>query len=173
MLLLTDHVDGFWVNVVFDYKDKEMKSITRSDINLNNNEENISTKDSENNKSFEKLLNHIKEIFGSKIKEVKLSKKLTESPACITVPEGSMDIKMERFLMDQKQLAGPSPKIFEINPQHQVIINLANKATFDEDDNMLIKLLYNQACIIEGETITDIADFAKSINSVLKKAYLK
>ncbi|MBN8827766.1 MAG: molecular chaperone HtpG [Sphingobacteriia bacterium] len=174
VLLFNDHVDEFWVNVVQEYKEKEIKSITRSEIDLeNNNLSEEAKKDEEDTKErFTKLTNHIKSLLGDSIKEVKLSKKLTESPTCLSVPEGAMDIRMERFLLEQKQLNSGSAKIFEINPKHDIINYLANKESFGPEDDMLIKILFDQACIVEGEPVNDASEFANFVTNVLKKAYL-
>ncbi|AZL15306.1 molecular chaperone HtpG [Rickettsiales endosymbiont of Stachyamoeba lipophora] len=174
VILLADHVDSFWVNVVNDYKEKEFKSITRENIDLNKSNEDSqeNTKDLLKEEGYSKLIELIKQELGERVKEVKLSKKLTNSPVCITVPEGGMDIKMERFLIEQKQLVMAAPKIFEINPDHPIVAKLANKADFNEDDKMVVRLLYNQACIVEGEMIQDVNEFAAAINSILLKAQI-
>jgi len=162
VLLLSDQVDNFWISVVNDYKDKEFKSVTRADIELEQDEEIKENLDS--------LTDFIRDTLSDNIKEVRLSSKLTESPVCLAIPEGGMDIKMERFLLEQNQLKVPSLKILEINPKHKIIQDLASKIGNDnlkEENQDLVHLLYDQACVIEGEPLLDPAGFAKRLNKFL------
>lgn len=176
VLLFTDNVDDFWVNVTREYKGKEIMSVTRSDLDLdtinNQQEDKTTNKEEFKDKDFTKLIELVKNILGNKIKDVKISTRLTESPVCLAVSEGSMDIRMERFLIEQKQLKEGSPKILEINPKNAIIQYLNNKlddATYRDDLTEIINVLYDQACIIEGEPVKDVTDFAKRINNVLQK----
>lgn len=180
VVLMTDTVDDFWVNVVPEYKEKELKSVTRSDIDLDgdNTKEQEEAKDdaseTTDSDTINTLVAKIKLTLGDKIADVQVSKKLTESPVCLAVKDGAMDIRMERFLIDQKQLHSASAKILEINAKHPVITKLAadleNSADAECEDT--IHLLYDQACIVEGQTITDPSAFSQRLSSVLKKALL-
>ena len=86
-----------------------------------------------------------------------------------------MDIRMERYLIEQKQLAGASAKILEINPSHKIVIKIANEVaqkSKDEENKQLVHLLYDQACIIEGEPVADAGAFSKRLNLLLEKVDL-
>jgi molecular chaperone HtpG len=176
VLLFTDTVDDFWVNVNGRYKNAELKSVTRSDIDLSNSNES-SEKDSEssaNESQHKEITSYFKEALGSLVKDVKISKKLATSPACLAVGEGAMDIRMERYLIEQKQLSGASAKILEINPNHKTIIKIAEDIKNDsnhEENKQLVQLLYDQACIIEGEPVSDVGAFSKRLNNILEKMY--
>ncbi len=176
VLLFTDTVDDFWVNVNGRYKDVEIKSVTRSDIDLNDKKDDKTSKDSKKeSSSFESLIKYFKDTLGSLVKDVKISKKLTSSPACLVVADGSMDIRMERYLIEQKQLAGASAKILEINPDHKIVAKINNeigKKDKDEENKELAHLLYDQACIIEGEPVADAGSFSKRLNILLEKVDL-
>ena len=123
-----------------------------------------------------KLTDYFKLILGDLVKEVKISRKLTSSPACLAVGSGSMDIRMERFLIEQKQLAAASAKILELNPKHKIIEKINNdlngKGQSLAEDEQLIKLIFDQACIIEGEPVPDAAAFSRRLDSFLAKAML-
>jgi molecular chaperone HtpG len=177
VLLFTDNVDDFWVNIAGQYKELEIKSVTRASIDLDRDAE---AKENEGDKTkdvtdshHEGIINYFKKVLGEKVKDVKISKKLTSSPVCLAVSEGSMDIRMERFLIEQKQLASTTAKILEINPNHNIIkkiennINDSNNSKYNEE---LVNILYDQACIIEGEPIIDASLFSKRLNSLLAKA---
>ncbi len=172
VLLLVDHVDNFWTNVVTSYKNIKLRSITRSDIDLekfateesSDDQPEVSYQDGDD--KLQALVEYIKKVLGDKISEVKISKKLKGSPVCLAVKEGGMDIRMERFMVEQKQLQAKSAKILEINTQHPVIRKLIDDGEGD-DSSDIIQLLFDQACIIEGEEIEDPRSFADRLNKVL------
>ncbi len=177
VLLFTDTVDDFWVNVNGNYKEAEIKSVTRSDIDLNNATDVKEDKDANKpvEKGHEALVKYFKESLGTLVKEVKISKKLASTPACLAVADGSMDIRMERYLIEQKQLLGASAKILEINPNHHIIKKISleiDDKNKDEENKELIHLLYDQACIIEGEPVYDVSAFSKRLNSLFEKLAL-
>lgn len=162
VLLFTDSVDDFWVNIASNYKEYEIKSVTRSDI-VDSSDEEQKEESSEN----VAVLEFFKSTLGNLVKDVKFSKKLTESPVCLAVAEDGMDMRMERFLIEQKQLHQASAKILEINPKHSIILKIQNNISSDESVD-LVKLLFDQACIIEGEPISDPAGFCKRMNSLIQ-----
>lgn len=164
VLLFTDSVDDFWVNIAGKYKDYDFKSVTRVDVDLNNDKELEKLSD-----SHQKLLDFFKDILGSSVKDVRLSKKLTESPVCLAVAEGAMDMRMERFLLEQKQIKAGTAKILEINANHKIITHI-EKNIGKDDVAELVKLLFDQACIIEGEAVIDAALFSKRMNKLIEGA---
>jgi len=177
VLLFTDTVDDFWVNVNGRYKEVEIKSVTRSDIDLDNKNRTEKDKDTkkDDKADHKALVDYFKNSLGTLVKDVKISKKLTSSPACLAVSDGSMDIRMERYLIEQKQLAGASAKILEINPNHKVVMKIGSevaKEIKDEENRQLVHLLYDQACIIEGEPVSDAGAFSKRLNILLEKVEL-
>lgn len=172
VLLLNDHVDDFWVNVVQDYKGKQLKSVTRSDINLENIKIEKSSDKSEeipasSQEVMEKLCKRIKDILGKSVSEVRITQKLGQSAVCLATKDGTMDFRLERFLIEQKQLAVASAKILEINPHHPIIKHLAEKQEADIGD--AVWLLFDQARILEGEEITDPAAFTHRLQSFVEK----
>jgi len=172
VILLTDSVDDFWVNVNNEYKGTEIVPITRAGLDLDNNSESKSEEeDKEENKTpeLEETVNYFKEILGGKVFDVAVSKKLSDSPVCLTTQEGGMDMRMERFLVSQKQLVTSSPKVLEINPDHS-IIKFIRDNTGSEKAQILVELLFDEACIVEGEIINDPSAFSKRFNSFLEKA---
>lgn len=189
VLYLCDTIDDFWVTATNKYKDHQLKSITRTDIdldNLNITEEvqsDIEFDDDKKEKEEKEKLKNITEsnyedliklfkttLEGCNIKEVKISKKLTTSPVCLVADERGMDIKLERFLLEQKQIVAPMPKILEINPSHPLLKmiqeNIADKDKFLELQEV-IKTLFDEACILEGEPVSNPADFATRLNKFM------
>lgn len=170
VLLFSDSVDDFWVNVVSKYKDYEFTSATRSNIDVDHltDDEKASQKDEQ----YDRLINYFKGVLGANVKDIKISKKLTSSPVCLAVDKGNMDIRMEKFLIEQKQLKKGNAKILEINPNHHIVsrINQAiQNSTVNNDHANLVNLLFDQACIIDGEPLKDVYDFVKRFNNIIEK----
>ena len=176
VLLLIDPVDDFWVNVLHEHKGYELKSVTRTNINLDDEEgqkDVNSTKDNEDNNisdtlNFEEIISFFKETLKTAVADVKKSNKLTKSPVCLAVQEGAMDMRMEKFLIEQKQISSSSTKVLEINAQHPIIkyiydnINI-NKSLAED----LVWILFDQANIIEGQPIKDAVLFSNKINDLI------
>jgi molecular chaperone HtpG len=179
VLLFADHVDDFWVSVVHEFKGKKLKSITRSNIDLDKfgasdakptSEE--ATGEAPDAEKMAALVSLLKQTFGEDIKDVRTTSKLTGSPACLAVDEHDMDMRMERFLVEHRQLPRRSAKILEINPSHPLIRAMAARigegsATADVEDAAF--LLLDQAKIVEGETISDPAAFARRLSRFMEK----
>ena len=173
VLLFVDTVDDFWVSVVNSYKEKEMKSVTRSGIELDK----ILQPKSENEAPQEltdqnqALVDFFKKTLASLVMDVKISGKLVDSPVCLTIAEGAMDIRMERYLKDQKQLGKTSAKILEINSEHP-IINKIKQEMSKADSNLaeeLVHILFDQACIMEGEPVASLSDFSRRVTALLTR----
>ena len=175
VILFTDTVDDFWVNVVNSYKDKELKSATRSNIDLDKLLKPKTEDGVEENKDLSEyeqtIIDYFKKILANLIQDVKISGKLVDSPVCLSVAEGAMDIRMERYLKEQKQINTGFTKILEINIHHPIIekIDAALKNNDQTLAEELVLVLYDQACIVEGEQLTSIAAFSKRINNLLSK----
>ncbi len=177
VLLFVDPVDDFWTSVVHEYKDQKFKSVTRADVDL---DKFSPRKKDEENKSDEKkseentdsILQYFTKVLGNSVKSVKISKKLTDSPVCLAIDEGAMDLRMERFLREQKQLNYRTPKVLEINTKHPVIKNIMKSYAENGENQTLedmVHLLFYQACIVEGEEMDNANLFAKRLNNLLDK----
>jgi len=168
VLLLSDHVDDFWLTLVQEYKGKHFKSVTRADIALPPAEES----QAEEAPSADALVARFKQVLDGQVSDVRVTTKLIESPACLAVAEGAMDIRLERFLVEQKQLPGAQPKILELNPAHPILKALSAKlddADAAEEIADVAWLLLDQARILEGEEVADPAAFARRLNEAVQK----
>ena len=141
VLILDDPVDSFWTSSTPSYQEKSFKSVTRGmdDLNKIDGEK----KDDKNEKSVEPLINLLKEKLIEKVKDVRVSSRLTDSPVCLVSDEGAMDPQLEKILQQHNQLnQGLSLKVMEINPQHKLIKKLAkmskDKASISEVENISI-----------------------------------
>lgn len=177
VLILCDPVDDFWVNVVQNYKNVDFMSVSSSDIDLNEIEKITDEQKSEEEEKCDEdtiklFLEYIKEILGTSVADVRVSKKLCGSPVCLTTKEGAMNLRMERILKEQKQFAGMygSSKIMEINLNHKIIKNLLSQYRESGKDAKIsdvITILFAEACIVEGEEIVNKNEFIEKINSLL------
>ena len=165
VLILDDPVDSFWTSSTPSYQEKSFKSVTRGmdDLNKIDGEK----KDDKNEKSVEPLINLLKEKLKEKVKDVRVSSRLTDSPVCLVSDEGAMDPQLEKILQQHNQLnQGLSLKVMEINPQHKLIKKLAkmskDKASINEVENISI-LLYEQSKILDGEKPSDPVEFSKKL----------
>lgn len=182
VLLMSDPVDEFWLPAVENYQDKPFKSVTRGDIDLGD----VKTDDADKDKkkkadkkgsaAMDDLIVALKVALGDAVKDVRVSERLTDSPVCLISGDGDMDIHLERMLKQHKQLADGTPRILEINPDHPLIMKLAKAAKGDKgaDDAMAdaALLLLDQARIVEGETVSDPAAFAKRLSAVMERGLI-
>lgn len=165
VLLLDDEIDEFVMPMLGKYKDFEFKAINRAGNIDELAPETDKTK--EQTEDFKPLLERIKTALGESVKDVRLSKTLTESPACIVYDENDPNMQMQRMMkaMGQANLPKVAP-ILEVNPNHTILQKLK-----DETDADLIgeyaKVLLGQSQLVEGEAVSDPAAFVKSLNHLL------
>ena len=163
ILYFTDEIDEFAIKVLLNYKDKEFKNISSSDLD-------IKTEDIETNKEENKdLFTFMKESLDGKVKEVRVSKRLKTHPVCLAT-DGEVSIEMEKVLNAMPDTPSDihAEKILEINTNHQMFEKL--KDAYDNDKEKLKKLssvLYNQALLIEGLTIEDPVKYANDIYELI------
>ncbi len=171
VLIFTDPVDEFWLPNIPEYKDCKFKSITKGNININ--DKNTTDKNKDKNDSLNKLIAYMKTYYGDKVKEVKVSNRLTNSPICFVADENEMDIHLENLLKKHKHLDKVTTKVLEINPDHKIIkylssLDFSNKDKTKSTSN-IFDMLLDQAKIIEGIPLDNSKAFCDSINNLLIK----
>jgi molecular chaperone HtpG len=167
VLIMADDIDDIVIPGLGKYKDFDLKAVNRagSDDELGVNKEEAEKKE----KEFKPVVDKIKEALGDKVKEVKLSKRLTDTPSCIVVDENDPSFQMERMMkaMGQGDMAEVKP-ILEINGDHAIVQKIK-----DSDDKDLIAdvavVLLDQALLVAGEELKDPADFVNRMNKLLTK----
>lgn len=182
VLLLHDHVDDFWVTVVQNFKGKGFKSVLNAGSELEKltgsktqEEKAEQTNEPKADKdAIAELVAAMKTVFGEEVQDIRTTAKLTESPVCLAVEEGMMSMRMERFLVEHKQLPGASARIMEINPEHPIIVSLANTVKNGgkpQDIEDTARLLLDQARIVEGEELSDPSAFTRRINALIARNF--
>ena len=169
VLIMPDEIDDIVIPSVGKYKDWELKAANRagSDEELSTDEEKKEAKQKE--KDFKPIVEKIKTALGDAVKEVRLSKRLADSPSCIVVDENDPSLQMERMMRAMgQQLRGEVKPILEINAEHPILQRLK-----DTDDEAFIAdtafVLLDQALLLEGSTLKDTADFVKRLNKLLAR----
>jgi molecular chaperone HtpG len=167
VLILTDTVDDFWVTVATDYKGKEIKNIASSDEKT---DELLSKSASveEDTEEGRRAIEIFKNSLSGLVKEVKISHKLDESPVMLVAGSGGMSIRMEKYLIEQKQLHASSKKILEINLKHEIVQDILSKGETDETKEIIFNL-FDLSCIASGEALRSNSDFTKRMFSHLLK----
>lgn len=177
VLLLSDSVDEFWLQHITEFEGKSFKSITRGsdDLDKIDDADKDEKKDEPEAKELDKLIELIKTELGDAIKDVRPSKRLTDSPVCLIADDGDMDVTLERMLKRAGQLQHSTPRVLELNPTHQIILKLAERASNDDNaQDALLKdaahLLLDQARISEGEAPSDALEFSRRLTAVMSIA---
>ena len=179
VLLMTDPVDEFWMQAVTEFEGKAFASATRGISDLDkvapksDSEKAEETPDDDaRNQEFASLITKVKATLGEDVKEVRLSKTLTDSPVCLVADEEGMDIQMERLMKAHNKDFAGSPRILEINPDHKLIKGMASQIEANGDPALLddaAKMLLDQAQILEGRPPASLTEFAKRMTRLMER----
>jgi len=161
VLLLSDRVDEWLVGNFGEHQGLEFKSITKGDLEDLDSEEDKAEKEKVA-KDFDKVIEKAQSILSAKVKAVKVSSRLSESPSCLVADENEMGSNMERIMKSLGQDVPETKPILEINPNHPLVKKL--KDSVDED---LVEVLFDQAVLSEGGQISEPAEFVKRINKLM------
>ncbi len=166
VLLLTDRVDEWLVSNLFDFDGKSLTSVARGDIDLEGSKESDDNEEKKDEKESAPVLERIKGVLGEKVKEVRASSRLVDSPACLVADENDMSQNLARILKQMGQDAPVSPPILEVNLDHLLVKRVA-----DEEDETafadLAFILFDQALLAEGGRLEDPGSFVKRLNQLL------
>ena len=167
VLILDDEIDEIIITGVPKYDDKELKSVNRSGASDDFDED--ADKEKKDEKSLKPVLKKMKKLLGDKVKDVKVSSRLNDSPSCIVADENDPTAQMQEMMRSMGQMDMPEIKpILEINPNHDIVSKLKDKTRQKSFDNIAY-LLYEQALIQEGVKLEDPSGFVKRLNNVIKE----
>ena len=163
VLILDDEIDEIIITGVPKYDEKELKSVNRSGATDDFSDDS----DKEAEKTIKPVLKKIKKILGGKVKDVKVSSRLSDSPSCIVADENDPTAQMQEMMRSMGQMDVPEIKpILEINPKHDIVLKLKEKTRQKSFDDIAY-LLYEQALIQEGVKLEDPAGFVERLNGVI------
>lgn len=174
VLLLTDPVDEVWVDAVYEFDGKRLQSIAKGQVDLDTADENKATKSEreQQRKDFAALLAWMATKLDDGVKEVRLSARLTTSPACIVADANDATPTLARMYRAMGQDLPPTKRILELNPTHPLVTGLRQAHEERQDDEGLaetVELLFGTAVLAEGGELTDPARFARLLADRLER----
>ena len=165
VLLLTDRVDEWMLSFLEDFEGKELASVAKGDLDLGQLEDEAEKKQhQETEDQYKDLVGKMQTALADKAKEVRITFRLTDSPACLVADEHELSGNLLRMLKAAGQNAPDAKPILEINPDHPLVQRLKyEEAKFDDWSN----ILFDQALLAEGGNLSDPAGFVKRLNEML------
>lgn len=165
VLLLAERVDEWLVANLSEYAGKTLQSVAKGSLDLGNLEDETEKKEQEKEADdYKELISKMKEVLGERIKDVRITFRLTESPACLVVDTYDMSGNLERLLKSAGQKVPATKPILEINPHHPMVQRLKyEEAKFADWSN----ILFDQALLAEGGQLEDPAGFVRRLNDLL------
>ncbi|HEX9390297.1 MAG TPA: molecular chaperone HtpG [Usitatibacteraceae bacterium] len=167
VLLLTEPVDEWWLGSFEEFDGKKLVSVAKGDLDLGALADEAEKKAQEQTaEELKPLIEKIQASLGDRVKEVRVTYRLTDSPACLVVDENELSGNLERMLKAAGQQVNASKPILEINPTHPMLEKL--KAGVAENEfNDWSHLLFEQSLLAEGGQLEDPAGFVKRLNALI------
>ena len=167
VLLLTDRVDEWMLSFLQDFEGKELVSVAKGGLDLGKLEDEAEKKEhQETETSYQDLVGKMKEALADKAKDVRVTFRLTDSPACLVADENELSGNLLRMLKAAGQNAPDSKPILEINPNHPLVTRLKYQDAGSQFNDWA-HILFDQAMLAEGGSLSDPATFVKRLNEML------
>ncbi|MEJ5896443.1 molecular chaperone HtpG [Aquabacterium sp. G14] len=167
VLLLTDRVDEWLLSHLYDFDGKPLQNVTKGAVDLGKlQDEEEKKKAEEAATAFKPVLERLKTALGDRAKDVRVTTRLVDSPACLVTESGDMSAHLARLLKQAGQAAPEVKPILEVNPEHALVKKLDTSAHFDD----LAHILFDQALLAEGGQLEDPAAYVRRVNSLLLNA---
>ncbi len=172
VLLLTEPVDGFVFESLRTFDGKDLVSALHADLDLEESEDEKKAHE-EAESSVKPLLERAERFLGERVSGVKASHRLTDSPACLVLGEGSLPAHLERMLREAGQPVPPQERILEVNPSHPLVkalLALDAKEPGSDRVRDFIEVLHDQAALQQGAALEDPNAFARRVTDLLTRA---
>ena len=167
VLILTDRIDEWLMSHLMEFEDKKFQDVAKGTLDLGDLEDPQEKAANEAvEKQFVDLLARIQTVLGEKVETVRITHRLTESPACLVVNEDEMGMQMRRILESAGQAVPENKRTFELNPTHPLVEKL-NAETDDDRFNDLTLVLYDQAMLAEGSHLEEPTSYVSRLNKLL------
>ncbi len=168
VLLLHDRIDEWLMGHLREFDDKQFQDVARGSLDLGDLEDKEEKEEHEKvEKDLADLIKRLSDTLGDDVEEVRITHRLTDSPACLVVNEDDMGIQMRRILeASGQQIPGSQKRIFEFNPTHPLVEKL-NSESDDGRFTDLAMILYEQAMLAEGSQLQEPASFVNRLNKLL------
>ncbi len=164
VLLLTDRVDEWMLSHLYEFDGKPLQSVAKGGVDLGKLQDEAEKKQAEETATaFKPVLDRLKEALRDRAKDVRVTTRLVDSPACLVVDEGDMSGHLARLLKQAGQSAPTSQPTLEVNAEHALVKRLDTSEHFDD----LAHILFDQAVLAEGGQLEDPAGYVRRVNALL------
>ncbi|HEY9237514.1 MAG TPA: molecular chaperone HtpG [Burkholderiaceae bacterium] len=164
VLLLTDRVDEWMLSHLYEFDGKPLQSVAKGSVDLGTLQDEAEKKQAEEAATaFKPVLDRLKDTLKNRAKDVRVTTRLVDSPACLVVEEGDMSGHLARLLKQAGQAAPKSLPTLEVNADHALVKRLDSSAHFDD----LANILFDQALLAEGGQLEDPAAYVRRVNALL------
>jgi len=170
VLFMTDPIDEWIVNDIYNFDGKKLTSVTKGKLELGDLDKDDKKEADKLSHKVKKLCERMKNILADAVKDVRVTSRLKDSPACLVADEHDMGANMEKLMRAMGQAIPESKRILEINPGHPIVgyLNtLYERNATDERLNDWVRLVYEQSLIAEGQSVPDPQGFSKRVNGLL------
>lgn len=167
VLLLSDRIDEWLMSHLHEFEGKALQDIARGSLDLGKLEDEAEKEQQQKiEKKFESLTGRVKAVLEKQTKDVRITHRLTDSPACLVTDEHDMGAQMRRIMEAAGQSLPDSKPILEINPDHPLVQKLDQEAD-EERFADFVSVLFDQACLAEGRQLEDPGSFTRRLNKLL------
>lgn len=167
VLLLTDRIDEWMMGYLSEFDGKSFADVARGDLDLGAlDSEDEKKAHEETAKAKEALVERLKTVLGLDVADVRVSHRLTDSPAILAMGQGDLGVQMRQLLEASGQQVPESKPVFEFNPDHPLIARLDAEGDANRF-NSLTRVLFDQAALAAGESLKDPAGYVKRLNALL------
>jgi len=169
VLLLSDRIDEWMLNFLTEFDGKSIQSVSKGALDLGKLADDDTKPAKETEKQYKPIVEKAQKVLGEKVKEVRITRRLTDSACCLVSDEHDMSGHLERLLKQAGQKAPDRKPILELNPEHPLVKALSeDSASFDD----LVWVLFDQALLSEGGQPEDPAAFVKRLNGFLLRGLM-
>ena len=167
VLLLHDRIDEWLVGQLQEFDGKTFQDVAKGELDLGSlDKDKDKKKKEEDEKKFSDLVSKVKELLSDKVEDVRLTNRLTDSPACLVVSEDDMGMQMRRVLESAGQAVPESKRIFEVNPSHPLVAKLEKEEDSGRFKNLAL-VIFDQAKLAEGTQLEEPANYVARLNELL------
>ncbi len=166
VLLMHDRVDEWTMSHLHEYEGKQFVSVAKGDLDLSGvGSEEEKEKQKETEENAQPLVERVKTALGDKVEDVRVSQRLTTSPACLVLGEHEMALHLQQLMRQAGQAVPESKPVLEINPEHPLLEKFDQEPD-DEKFSEWAQLLFDQAVLAEGGQLDDAAGFVRRMNTI-------
>ena len=167
VLVLSDRIDGWMISYLSEFEGKHLQDITKGELDLGEIENEEEKKHQEEaSKTYESLIKQLSELLKEKVQEVRITNRLTDSPACLVAGAHDMDAQMRKIMEAAGQKVPETKPSFEVNPDHPLVKKLHDEPN-DERFKDLAYVLFDQAALASGDQLKDPGAFVSRLNKLL------